>query len=403
MQHFTTVCGGVTAARGFRASGVPAGIKPGRPDLALLVADSPCPASGVFTTNRVVAAPVRLDRERLTNGLAQAVVINSGNANACTGEQGMADARQMAVLTAAGLGLDPSLVLVCSTGVIGVPLAMDKIAKGIPLAVASLADDGGGNAARAIMTTDREEKQHAVAFDLDRTRITVGGMAKGAGMIDPRMATMLGFITTDAMVGTTALRQLLGEVVDETFNRISVDGDCSTNDTVLMMANGRSGSGEITPDHAGWSLLREALRRVCRHLAQAIVMDGEGATKLVSLRITRAATMVEAENAARAVANSPLVKTSWFGADPNWGRIMAALGYSGARFKEEDVAIYYNGIPAFRDGRGAGSDTIHRLEEVLRLPRFELVIDLAAGDCAFDFYTCDLTLDYVKINSDYTT
>lgn len=404
MQSFQIISSGaVTAAKGFQACGIAAGIKDGREDMALLVSDVEASAAGVFTTNAVQAAPVRLDRERVARGRARAIVINSGNANACTGEQGLADARAMTARVARGLHLPVEQVLVCSTGVIGVPLPMAVVLPGIDRAVAALSPDGGDAAAQAIMTTDAVDKQHAVAFELNGHTVTLGGMAKGAGMIEPNMATMLALMTTDAAIAPDCLQPLLRDVTDETFNRISVDGDRSTNDTVLILANGMSGAPALHPGHDAWPRFRDALQTVCLTLARMIVRDGEGATKCVTLRIQGAASANDAQRAARAIANSALVKTSWFGADPNWGRVIAALGYSGAHMDETRTRIAYDGLTAYANGQGMDRARRAELVQVLRKPEFELCVDLGSGSETCVFHTCDLTLDYVKINADYTT
>ena len=331
------VPGGVTAPAGFRAAGVACGIKRARPgaaaplDLALIVADRIVPAAAVFTTNKAVAAPVIVSREHLTasGGRARAVVVNSGCANACTGEAGLATARDMAADTAAVVGCAPGEVLVASTGVIGVPLDATKIRTGVGLAVRALDRAGADAAALAIMTTDPFPKSYAVTCDAPGGSVTVGGMAKGSGMIEPRMATMLGFLTTDAAVEPAVLAGALRRVVDETFNAITVDGECSTNDCVFAMASGASGVAITREDD---ERLIAPMRAVAGHLAREIVRGGEGATKLVTVEITGAATHADAWLAARAIANSPLVKTAIHGGDPNWGRLIAAAGRSGAYF-----------------------------------------------------------------------
>lgn len=399
-----SVPGGITAPRGFRAAAVHAGIRRTRDDLALVVSDRPAGAAGVFTTNRVQAAPVVLDREIVAGGTARAVIFNSGNANACTGERGMRDARAMRRTTAECLGIPENEVLVCSTGVIGVPLPMDKILPGIRAAAGALSPDGGDAAARAIMTTDRTDKQAAAAFDAEDGggTVTLGAMAKGAGMIDPRMATMLAMVTTDAAIAPGLLREVLRGAVDRSFNRITVDGDRSTNDTVLLLANGASGVS-LDEAHDAWPVFEKTLADLCLELARMMVRDGEGATRLVTVRVRGAASDADADLAARAVARSSLVKTSWFGRDPNWGRVIAALGYSGAAMDEARTRIFYGGVPAFDRGRPAGEADRNALRMVMGEPEFEVVIDLGLGRGASTIYTCDLTVDYVTLNADYTT
>lgn len=403
MSTWTEIDGGVTAARGFSAAGAAGGIKASGPDMALLVSAVPAAIAGTFTQNRIQAAPVKLCKERLAGRQARAVVINSGNANACTGEPGMVDAIQMAALTATRLEADPAQVFVCSTGTIGKSLPMDRITVGIEKAVAALAETGGDAAAKAIMTTDTVDKQVAVTCEIDGKIVTVGGMAKGAGMIEPNMATMLGFITTDAVVPADALQACLSAAVASSFNRITVDGDQSTNDTVLMLANGLAGTGQVMPSHPEWSVFCEAVAHVCRTLALKIVKDGEGATRFVTITVKGAVTRDDALRAARAVANSLLVKTSWTGGDPNWGRVIAAVGYSGAEINEGTLDIRYNDVCAVSGGKAAADTSLVDLEAVLKEKAFEIVIDLNLGDGSDTVYTCDCSEEYVQINSDYMT
>ena len=397
--------GGVTAARGYRAAGVSAGIKKaGRLDFAMLVSERPAVVAGVFTTNRIQGAPVKLCRERVAGGAgARAVVINSGNANACTGPEGLDNARQTARLVAGGLGCDEGQVLVCSTGTIGIPLPMDKIANGVTLVVPALKPDGGAIAAHAIMTTDTVDKQFAVEVRIDGRAVRVGGMAKGAGMIEPHMATMLAFVTTDAAVGREALQACLARAVERSFNRITVDGDQSCNDTVLLLANGAAGGATLEAGHRDWPAFVQAVETVCRELAIRVVKDGEGATKFVTVEVRGAASDGDADLAARAIARSFLVKTSWFGGDPNWGRVINAVGYSGAAVRGDVVDIAYDGLTAFQQGRPVLHARLPELEAVLRKPAFTLAVDLHLGQGAAVMYTCDCSEDYVKINSEYMT
>ncbi|MCE9615322.1 MAG: bifunctional glutamate N-acetyltransferase/amino-acid acetyltransferase ArgJ [Lentisphaerae bacterium] len=397
------VQGGVTAARGFSAAGVSAGIKSKKLDLALVVSDRPATIAGVFTTNRIQGATVKLCRERLAAGTSRGVVVNSGNANACTGLQGQADARQMARLLAEGIGCDERQVLVCSTGTIGIPLPMEKIARGIAAAVPLLAPDGGEIASRAIMTTDTVNKQCAVEESIGGHVVRVGGMAKGAGMIEPHMATLLGFITTDAAVRQDALQACLKRAVDLSFNRVTVDGDQSCNDTILLFANGASGGPMLDAGHPEWPRFVDAVERVCRELAMGIVKDGEGATKFVTVNVRGAASDGDADMAARAISRSLLVKTSWYGGDPNWGRVIDAVGYSGAQVQEEAVEIAYDGLLAFQAGRPVIHSRLSELEAVLRQPSFTLSVDLHLGSGQAVMYTCDCSEAYVKINSEYMT
>jgi glutamate N-acetyltransferase/amino-acid N-acetyltransferase len=404
MKRFECVEGGVTAARGFRACGVAAGIKyKERKDMALVVADLPAAVAAVYTTNKVAAAPVQVDRERTSTGRAQAVVVNSGCANACTGETGLTNAREMARLTAAALGIDEQLVLVCSTGVIGVNLPMDRIAEGAKLAVAALSREGGDDAARAIMTTDTVDKQVAVELEIEGKTVCIGGMCKGSGMIEPNMATMLGFITTDADVHPKALDQALREAVEVSFNRVVVDGDRSTNDTVILMASGAAGNQTLTPYHPQWQYFVDALTMVCLELGKKMVLDGEGATKFVTVTVKGARTVEDAQMAARAVSKSALVKTSWFGLDPNWGRVIAAVGYSGADVDDQKAQIFYGDICAYDQGRVADKTLLKAMQDVMRKRAFDVTVDLNLGRGEDRVYTCDFSYDYVKINAEYTT
>jgi glutamate N-acetyltransferase/amino-acid N-acetyltransferase len=404
MEPLTQVTGGVTAARGFRAAGVEAAIKyPNRKDFALLVSDTPASVAAVFTTNRVAAAPVQLDRERVAAGQTRAVAINSGCANACTGEQGMADAREMAAAVAGALGIDERLVLVCSTGVIGVTLPMARIRAGASLAAAALSPTGGDDAAHAILTTDTVDKQVAVRLEIDGCDVTVGGMCKGSGMIEPMMATLLGFVTTDAAIGARALDAALRQAVEVSFNRVVVDGDRSTNDTLIALANGAAGNRALDPAHPRWDAFVAALTHVCTELAKKLVLDGEGATKFVTVRVTGARNDGDAQKAARAVSKSALVKTAWFGNDPNWGRVIAAVGYSGADVDDQQAQIYYGDVCAYDRGRVADAARLKELQAVMRHPAFDVTVNLNLGTGADTIYTCDFSYDYVKINADYTT
>lgn len=404
MKTFELIEGGVTAARGFRACGVEAGIKyKSRKDMALVVADAPAAVAAVYTTNKVEAAPVQIDRERTRSGQAQAVVVNSGCANACTGETGLKNASEMARVTAEALGIDEKLVLVCSTGVIGVNLPMDRIAAGAKLAAGSLSRTGGHDAACAIMTTDTVDKQVAVELEIDGKTVCVGGMCKGSGMIEPNMATMLGFLTTDAAVHPKALDQALREAVEVSFNRVVVDGDRSTNDTVILMASGVADNQMLTPYHPQWQYFVDALTTVCLELGKKMVLDGEGATKFVTVRVKGARSEEDAQMAARAISKSALVKTSWFGLDPNWGRVIAAVGYSGAEVDDQRAQIYYGDICAYDQGRVAYKALLKEMQAVMKHRAFEVTVNLNLGDGEDTIYTCDFSYDYVKINAEYTT
>ncbi len=395
--------GGVTRPSGFRAAGVAAGVKARGLDLALLVSESPAAAAGVFTTNRVVAAPVALDRARLAAGRVQAVVVNAGCANACTGEEGLADARRMTQLAAGALGLAEESVLVCSTGVIGRRLPMDRVATGIARAVEALSSKGDADAARAIMTTDTVPKQAALRVSLGGRTVTLGGMCKGAGMIDPRLATLLAFVTTDAAVAAADLRTALRQAVERSFNRISIDGDQSTNDTVLCLANGAAGNTVLDAAHPDWPRFVEALGALCERLARAIVADGEGATKFLTVTVEGAASADDALLAARSVARSLLFKTACHGGDPNWGRVLCAVGYSGAQVDDRHAQILFEDVCVYDRGTVGDAGQLRHLAEILGRPAFEVTVRLHLGTARDSVYTCDLSPEYVHINADYTT
>jgi glutamate N-acetyltransferase/amino-acid N-acetyltransferase len=385
------VCG-VCAARGFRAAGVAAGIKPaGGLDLALVVSDHPSTAAGVFTTNRVAAAPVIVSMARVAGGTARGVVINSGCANASTGEQGLKDADAMADAAAHAAGIPTSEMLVCSTGHIGSNLRMDAVHSGVVAATAALGRDDEVPA-RAIMTTDTRPKRAAVAH---AAGWHLGGMAKGAGMIAPNMATMLAVVTTDALVAPYDLRRALVEAVESTFNRITVDGDQSTNDTVLVFANGRSG---VAP---GEQDLGAAIHAVCRSLAEQIVADGEGATKLIRVRVRGAVSAAEAQVAARTVADSLLVKTALWGGDANWGRVAAALGRAGVDGDFESLTIALGGVVVLNRGVAAGRDVVQQARRGLQEHDIAVECDLGVGSGAAEILTTDLSPEYVQLNADY--
>jgi glutamate N-acetyltransferase/amino-acid N-acetyltransferase len=397
------VDGGVTAPSGFRASGLHCGIKAsGKPDLSLIVSDVPASAAGVFTVNLAKAAPVYLCQDHLASsgGRAIAIVTNSGCANACTGPQGVADAAEMARITAQAIGCRENQVLVASTGVIGVNLKMDKIRSGVPQAVSQLAADGGAAAARAIMTTDPFPKEYAVEVATEFGSFRVGGMAKGSGMIEPRMATMLGYLTTDADVDPVMLSRAVTEASRYTFNAITVDGAPSTHDCVLALANGASG---VTITENLYPALFEAFRAVAHELALGIVRGGEGATKLVAITVTGAATDGDAWTAARAIANSPLVKTAVHGGDPNWGRLVAAAGRSGAAFVLAGARVQIGPLVLFENGRPF-DELAPKAAEYLTGKDLSIIVDLGAGgDHRATVWTCDLSAEYVKINAEYRT
>lgn len=409
--------GGVTSAKGFSAAGIHAGFRkdPGRLDMALVVADEPCACAATFTQNIFCAAPVQVSKEHLSEagvggpayGTARAVVINSGCANAATGEPGRENARKMASITADAVGCTQQEVVVASTGVIGVHLPIEPLITGAPAAWAAASPQGGADAARAIMTTDTVPKECAVTFSGDEIGypgvvFTVGGMAKGSGMIMPNMATMISVITTDAPVLPHHLHKVLSTAVNMSFNKVTVDSDTSTNDSCFIFANGKAAPGAqpFEPETPAFAALQAAVNQVCVSLARLMATDGEGATKLVTVSVKGAANDAEADLAARAVANSPLVKTAIFGHDANWGRIAGALGRSGAHFEQEKVSIDIMGMPVCRDGLTVGFDedeALRRFED----PEIALDIDLGAGDAETIIWTCDFSHDYVSINGDY--
>lgn len=397
------IAGGVTAPQGFSACGIAAGIKKnGQPDLALIRSAVPATAAGVYTTNLVQAAPLQLNKEHLQDGQAQAIVINSGNANACTGEHGMVAALAMAGTTAQCLGVAKEDVIVASTGVIGVTMPVDTVVEGIRAAAQHISPEGGNEAAKAIMTTDTVLKEVAVQFKLGERNVTMGAMAKGSGMIHPNMATMLGFVTTDAKISSGLLQKALSQVVAQTFNMISVDGDTSTNDMVVLLANGLAGNEEIVEGTPEWQRFVEALTEVCTYLAKTIARDGEGATKLVEIRVLNAPTLEDARKAAMSINTSNLVKTAIFGEDANWGRILAAVGYSGANFDPEQVDIFLGQEQMAKDGVGLAFDE-DKARAILQQELILITVDLQVGSAQAVAWGCDFSYDYVKINAAYRT
>ncbi len=395
--------GGITAPRGFLAAGVQAGIrKNGKKDVALIYSEVPAQAAGVFTTNRVKAAPVLVSMEHLAAGRLRAIVANSGNANACTGEPGLRDARRMAALVAEGLELDATEVAVASTGVIGVPLPMERVEDGVRRALAVLSRQGGRDVAEAIMTTDTRPKEVAVEFRLGGQPARLAGVAKGSGMIRPNMATMLSFITTDARLSPDLLRGCVAAATEDSFNLVTVDGDTSTNDCVLVLANGAAGAPPIEPEAPELAIFQQALDWVTRWLARSIARDGEGATKLIEVVVSGARSLEDARKAAMAVANSPLVKTAAAGADANWGRILAALGYSGAEFSPERTRVKLGPWAVFAGGVGLPFSE-EGARAYLEGSEIRIEADLGAGAATATAWGCDLTGDYVKINGSYRT
>jgi glutamate N-acetyltransferase/amino-acid N-acetyltransferase len=394
--------GGVASVRGFLAGAVRAGIKESvdKLDLGILYSEQACAAAGVFTSNLVKAAPILLCQEHLANGRAQAIVANSGCANACTGEEGLRQAYEMAELAAAKLAIQPEDVLVASTGVIGNCLPMDRIRAGIGNIV--LSSESGDDLALAIMTTDTVPKQIAVRFDCKGHRYALGGVAKGAGMIHPNLATMLCFLTTDAPVRQDFLDAALRRAVDTSFNMITIDGDSSTNDMVVVLANGLAAGEPLTAEHPAAEAFCDALAQVCTHLAKAICRDGEGATKLIEVRVEGAASGADARRAARGVAGSLLVKTAVYGEDLNWGRILAALGGSGADMAEDKTTLYLGGVCLYRRGRPLDYDE-RAARAALAGAEVELRLELGLGEGAATAWGCDITEEYVRLNSAYTT
>jgi len=396
--------GGITAPAGFQAAGIHCGVKRSKPDLSLIVSDFPAAAAVVLTTNRVQAAPVLVTREQVDRSpVVRAIVVNSGNANACTGDRGMDDAWAMVDASASALNIRRGEVLVSSTGVIGQFLPIAAITAGIAKAARSLSPEGGAAAAGAIMTTDTFVKEYALEFDLAGTRVRIGGMAKGSGMIAPNMATMLAFVTTDASVAPWVLRAALAGAADRSFNRISVDGDTSTNDMVAVLANGASGARTLT-ESAGprYDAFYGALEQVLVALSKMIVRDGEGATKFIEVNVTGAADEESAVRAARAIANSSLVKTAMNGEDANWGRILAAVGYSGIWFDPAQVEIFFGSLPVLRKNYVIEFSEVEA-KKILRKDEITITVNLNGGGSSASFWTCDLSKEYVAINANYRT
>lgn len=391
--------------KGFQFSAVEAAIKkPGRLDLALIFADKPAQAVGVFTSNRVKAAPVIISQNHLRGGTAQAILVNSGNANACTGESGLKDAARSAEKLAGHLGLDGSAVLVASTGVIGQPLPMEKMEKSLPGLVRGLSPDRLPDVSRAILTTDKVPKVAYRRGKVGGAGISLLAVAKGAGMIMPNMATMLCFVMTDADISARALKKSLRNAVSFSFNRITVDGDMSTNDSVYLMAGGAAGNRPVTLETEKERFFFESLLTdLLTELAKAIVRDGEGAKKLVEIKVTGASAGNEAKKVAYAVANSPLVKTAFNGEDANWGRIMAAIGRSGVSIRPEQIRISFDSVSLVENGLGCGLSAEQAATEIMRKDEFALLIDLGRGNSGYNVWTCDFSKEYIEINGSYRT
>jgi glutamate N-acetyltransferase/amino-acid N-acetyltransferase len=383
--------------KGFSFSAVEAGIRyADRLDLGLIYSDTPCVTAGLFTTNQVKAAPVVIDRERLKSGHAQAILVNSGCANACTGTKGMEVARATSTLVSGALGIADDLVQLSSTGVIGEQLRLEPFERSIPKLVKELSDDNFDKVAQAIMTTDTVRKIAETTVVIGDREVNIMGMAKGAGMIMPNMATMLAFIITDARINFPELHKSLVKGVDRTFNRITIDGDTSTNDMVLVMANGKAENPWIDGDSP-----RDRLESVLRDLALQIVGDGEGATKTITIRVCGAKENEDAEKIARTVATSSLVKTAFFGEDANWGRILAAMGRSGVRFSPDRVDLAFGNVLLVKNGLSLGAEAEAAATKILKDKKFTVCIDLKDGPGCEEVFTCDFSIDYVKINADY--
>lgn len=402
------ITGGVTAAKGFLAAGVEAGIKyQNRKDMAMVYSKTPCRAAGVFTTNVVKAAPVLWDKEVVESEWeAQAIVVNSGIANACTGKLGYEYCRETAGAAADALEISPQSVLICSTGVIGMQLPMEKMTEGVRMLAKAIkpGEEAGTDAAKAIMTTDTRNKQVAVKVTIGGKEVTIGGMCKGSGMIHPNMCTMLAFVTTDVNISKKLLQEALSADVQDTFNMVSVDGDTSTNDTLLVLANGQAGNPEITEKGADYDTFVEALHYVNETLAKKIAGDGEGATALFEVKVIHADNKEDAKTLAKSVITSSLTKAALFGHDANWGRILCALGYSGAKFDPEAIELYLESsvgkILIFKDGMAADYSE-EEATRILSCSEVTALVDMKMGEAEATAWGCDLTYDYVKINADY--
>lgn len=393
--------GSVTSPRGFTAAAVAAEIKyVGRNDLAVVFSKVPAQTAAVYTKNQFKAAPLMVTEENIANGIAQAIVVNSGIANAGMGKEGMFQARQMSNWTADALGIAKDDVIVASTGVIGMPLPMERLKNGIGKVAKVLYADGGHDAARAIMTTDTVCKEMAVQLRIAGKVVTIGAMAKGSGMIHPNMATMLGFITTDVNIDNKALQAAFKANIDDSFNMVSVDGDTSTNDMVVILANGQAGNELLTEDSVDFPIFKQALQEICITMAQKIAGDGEGATKLVECTVLGAETKQDARLAAKAIIASSLVKTAIYGNDANWGRIACAAGYSGANFDPNKVNIFIGDIQVAQNGMGLDFDEA-KATETLKQKKVKICVNFNIGDMEATAWGCDLTYDYVKINADY--
>lgn len=394
---------GVTFAKGFTAAGVKAGIKKsGNLDVAVIYTKTQAVVAGTFTQNKVAAAPVYVSKEVVATGTAHAIVANAGCANACTGQQGLDDAHKMAQIAADELGVNANDVIVGSTGVIGVNLPMDKLEAGIKDAVANLSVDGSDNAGRAIITTDTHSKSVTCEFELSGKTVRMGAIAKGSGMIRPNMATMLCYITTDIAIDQALLQKAVSGCVEKSFNMISVDGDMSTNDMVIVLANGEANNAKITEENADYQIFFDKLMMLCTELAKQIAADGEGASKFLTINVKGAKSFADAKTVGMAIANSPLVKTAFFGEDPNWGRVICAVGYSGADMVPEKTVVKFGGITIFANGTGATYDE-KALAHVMKEKDIVIDIELNMGQEDATVWSCDLSYEYVKINGEYHT
>jgi glutamate N-acetyltransferase/amino-acid N-acetyltransferase len=387
---------------GFLFSGISAGIKKdGKRDLGLIFSEVPAQVAGLFTTNAVKAAPVQLDMKRVKGGLCQALIVNSGNANACTGKEGVKDAQRVSSLVAKQLGIDEEWVLISSTGVVGIPFPLKKIEEGIPKLIKALSSEDWMKTVEAIMTTDTFPKVEVAICRIKGKKVKLCGMVKGAGMICPNVATMLSFLITDANINAPLLQRMLGKAAEVSYNCITVDGEASTNDTVLLLANGKAGHFRLDRMDREAQVFQSMLSEVCQKLAKSVVKDGEGATKFIEVLVKGTRNSEDAKRVAYAIAHSPLVKTAFFGEDANWGRIIVALGHSGVQIKPDHVDIFFDKFPIVRRGMGVGGRLEEQAGQILKKKSFRVTIDLHQGKNQYSLFTTDLSIDYVKINASY--
>lgn len=387
---------------GFLFSGISAGIKKdGKRDLGLIYSEVPAQVAGLFTTSAVKAAPVQLDMERIKKGLCQAILVNSGNANACTGRQGLRDAKRISTWVGKQLGIDETLVFPSSTGVIGSPLPIKRIEEGISELINNLSPEGWMSTVEAIMTTDTFPKIEMATCRIKGKSVKVCGMIKGAGMIRPNVATMLSFLVTDAHIKSPLLQRMLERAAEESYNRITIDGETSTNDTVLLLANGKAGHPSLNHMDRDGEVFQSMLSKVCQNLAESLVRDGEGATKFIEILVQGARNKEDAKKAAYGIAHSPLVKTAFFGEDANWGRILCALGHCGARIDPNRIDVFFDKSPIVKNGMGVGARLEEKAGQMIRKKSFKVTVNLHQGKGQFSVLTTDLSLDYVKINASY--